>query len=141
MKEKAFRFGYVIKQEMTVYACCRLIPKDNSIFDYIEVEYEDGSHHFFFENEEGHDHFERNFVSKRFTSYHEFFTTEELAIEKRGSLELKYYVRRDDDCYEKVNLKDKAAKLAEMASKGLVTQLPDRITEYGVYDTSVNNHF
>ena len=25
------------------------------------------------------EHFERNFVSKRFTSYHEFFTTDKLA--------------------------------------------------------------
>lgn len=140
MKEKTYRFGYVIKQEMTVYACCRLIPRDNSIFDYIEVEYEDGSHKFFFENEEGFEHFERNFRSKRFTSYHEFFTTEELAIEERGSLKLKYYVRRGEECYEKVDLKAKAGELAEMAAAGSVVQLPDRVTEYGVYDIEVTDH-
>lgn len=136
MKEKTFRIGYVVKQDMTVYACCRLIPKDSVLFKYIEVEYEDGLRKFFYEDEEGFAHFERNFVSKRFTSYHEFFTTNELAIEERGSLKLKYYVRLSESSYEKVSLSDKEKELEALLETGKVEKLADRVTEYGKYDTT-----
>ena len=138
MKEESYRIGYVTKQEMTIYACCRLVPKDDIIFEYIEVEYEDGSHKFFYEDEEGFEHFERNFVSKRFTSYHEFFTTSELATEKRGPLELKYYVRRSNECYEKTNIEKKISELEQLANSGSVKRLEDRITEYGHYAVEAN---
>lgn len=138
MKEESYRIGYVTKQEMTIYACCRLVPKDDIIFEYIEVEYEDSSHKFFYEDEEGFEHFERNFVSKRFTSYHEFFTTSELATEKRGSLELKYYVRRSNECYEKTNIEKKISELEQLANSGSVKRLEDRITEYGHYAVEAN---
>lgn len=138
MKEESYRIGYVTKQEMTIYACCRLVPKDDIIFEYIEVEYEDSSHKFFYEDEEGFEHFERNFVSKRFTSYHEFFTTSELATEKRGSLEFKYYVRRSNECYEKTNIEKKISELEQLANSGSVKRLEDRITEYGHYAVEAN---
>lgn len=134
MKEKAYRLGHVVKEEMTVYACCRLIPKENTIFEYVEVEYEDGSHRFFYEDEKGYEHFESNFVSKRFTSYHEFFTTGELAVEMRGSLGLKYFVRHGTECYEKTDLSALIALLDEKAANGAVERIPDRITVYGKYD-------
>ena len=135
----SYHSGYVIKQNMTLYACCRLVPKEDILFEYIEAEYEDGSHRFFYEDEEGFEHFERNFVSNRFTSYHEFFTTEESAIEKRGSLSLKYYVRRTEDCYEKTDITQIKCELEQLAKSGKVKQTKDRITEYGHYDTEVKS--
>ena len=131
----SYRIGYVTKQNMTIYACCRLVPKDDILFKYVEVEYEDGTRKFFYEDEEGFEHFERNFVSKRFTSYHEFFTIDEIAIEKRGGLSLKYYVRRNADCYEKADIAQKEHELEILADSGKVKHLEDRITEYGHYDT------
>lgn len=64
-------------------------------------------------------------------------TTEEPAIEARGSLKLKYYVRRQKDCYEKVNLNEKLAELGSLH----IPQFEDRVTEYGKYDITVNNHW
>ena len=134
MKEKTYRIGQVIKQEAASCGWLRLVPVDFVMFEYIEVEYEDGNRRFFYENESEFAHFESNFKSKRFTSYHEFFTTEEPAIEKRGSLELKYFVRRSLDDYEKVSLEDKKRELAELEKNGLITQTQNRITIYGQYD-------
>ena len=136
----SYRTGYVTKQNLTIYACCNLVPKEDVLFEYIEVEYEDGSRRFFYEDEEGFKHFERNFVSKRFTSYHEFFTTEEMAIEKRGSLELKYYMRRDNECYVKTNIAQKISELEHIVDGVNVKHLEDRITEYGHYDIEATNH-
>ena len=140
MKAKVYRLGQVVKQEAASCGWLRLIPVDSVMFEYIEVEYEDGTHKFYYENTSEFEHFESNFKSKRFTSYHEFFTTEELAIEKRGSLELKYYVRRDLGDYEIVSLNDKKQELAALEEQGLVLRASDRITIYGQYDVSVNNH-
>ena len=141
MKEKAYRLGQVLKQEAASCGWLRLIPVDFVMFEYIEVEYDDGSHKFYYEDEREYEHFESNFHSKRFTSYHEFFTTEELAVEKRGSLELKYYVRRGGDDYEIMSLADKKLELAELEGKGLISHVPNRITIYGQYDVNVNNHW
>ena len=133
MKELSYRWGHVIKDEMTFYACCRIIPKELSLFDYIEVMYEDGTLRFFYQDREGFEHFERNFVSKRFTSYHEFFTTKESAVEQRGSLKLKYYIRRSYDCYIQTDLEAKEKELDQKAAEGSVRKLEDRITQYGNY--------
>lgn len=137
MKEKAYRFGYITKQEMTCYACCRMVPKDSVVLKYIEVKFDDGSRKFYYEDEEGFAHFERNFHSNRFMSYHEFFTTEEPAIEQRDTLKLKYFVRRGPECYEKVNLEEKALELEKMAVK----RACDRFTEYGKYERNVDDHW
>ena len=140
MKEKSYRLGQVIRQEAASCGWLRLVPVDSIIFEYIEVEYEDGSCKFYYENEREFEHFESNFKSKRFTSYHEFFTTEEPAVEKRGSLELKYYVRRSSCDYEIVTLSDKKQELADLEEKGLIRHDDNRITVYGQYDVTVNNH-
>lgn len=141
MKEKAYRIGQVVKQEAASCGWLRLIPVDFVMFEYIEVEYEDGTHRFFYENESEFAHFESNFVSKRFTSYHEFFTTQESAVEKRGSLELKYYVRRSPEDYEIVSLADKKRELSELEEKRLVSRAQNRVTIYGQYDVDINNHW
>lgn len=141
MEVKAYRVGQVTRDEMTIYACCNLVPKEKVILEYIEVEFSDGSHKFYYEDAEGFEHFEKNFVSKRFTSYHEFFTTDELAIENRGSLKLKYYVRRDESSYERVNLTEKARELDELAKQGLAQKLNNRITVYGQYDIVAKNNW
>ena len=62
------------------------------IFSYIEVIYKDGNRHYFYENQTGFDRFEKDFYDKRFTSFHEFWTTEELAEEKRDLFSFRYYV-------------------------------------------------
>ncbi len=136
MRAKNYRIGQVIYEEMTVYACCSLVPKENVMFEYVEVEYEDGRRKFFYEDEQEFEHFEKNFESKRFTSYHEFWTTSEEAVEKRGSLSLKYYVRHPKECYEKVILADKLNELDTMAQEGQVIRLDNQITRYGHYAVS-----
>ncbi|MBP9997168.1 MAG: hypothetical protein KBT19_07895 [Lachnospiraceae bacterium] len=141
MKEVSYRLGHIVRQEVAGLGWLHLIPVDYSIFEYIEVVYEDGTHKFFYENDEGFEHFESNFKSKRFTSYHEFFTTDEPAVEKRGSLQLKYYVRRDTDCYEKVTLASKTAELDELVKAGKIKRVADRVTVYGNYDVEVNDHW
>lgn len=141
MKEKVYRLGQVIKQEAASCGWLHLIPVDSIMFEYIEVEFEDGTRKFYYENEREFEHFESNFSSKRFTSYHEFFTTEELGIEKRGSLELKYYVRRSSDSYEIVSLTDKKQELSDLEEKGLIGHVQNRVSVYGQYDINVNNHW
>ena len=141
MKEKAYRIGQVIKQGATSCGWLRLVPVDMVMFEYIEVEYEDGSRKYFYENEKEFEHFESNFVSKRFTSYHEFFTTDKLDVEKRGSLQLKYYVRRDSSDYEIVKLSEKKSELAKLEENGLISHIKNRVTMYGHYDVNVNDHW
>lgn len=136
----SYRVGYVTKQNMTIYACCRLVPKEDVLFKYVEVKYKDGMSKFFFEDEEGYEHFERNFISKRFTSYHEFFTTDEAAIERRGSLELKYYVRRTNDSYQKTDITHLLSELEMHEKAKKLSRLEDRITEYGHYEIEPNKH-
>lgn len=141
MKEKYYRLGHVLKKEESNLGCCHHTYIDCCMFDYIEVVYEDGVHKFFYEDEKEFGHFERNFVSKRFTSYHEFFTTEEPAVEDRGFMKLNYFVRLGADSYEKVDLKAMEEKLDAMAVEGSVEKVNDRITMYGEYDRTVNNHW
>lgn len=141
MKEKYYRLGHVLKKVESNLGCCHHTYVDCCMFDYIEVVYEDGLHKFFYEDEKEFEHFESNFVSKRFTSYHEFFTTDELAVEDRGFVKLKYYTRLSADSYEKVDLKAKESELDALASDGMVEKVNDRLTVYGDYDRTVNNHW
>lgn len=141
MKEKYYRIGHVLKQVESNLGCCHHTYVNCSMFDYIEVVYEDGLHKFLYEDADEFEHFERNFVSKRFTSYHEFFTTEKMEIEDRGFMKLKYFVRLGEDSYEKVDFKAKESELAAMAEKKLIEKVNDRITMYGEYDYTVNNHW
>lgn len=141
MKEKYYRLGHVLKQVESNLGCCHHTYVDFCFFDYIEVVYEDGLHKFFYEDEKEFEHFERNFVSKRFTSYHEFFTTDEPAVEDRGFMKLDYFVRLGKDSYEKVDLKAKENELEALLADGKVEKVNDRITKYGEYDVTVNNHW
>lgn len=138
MKAKAYHIGYVMKNEMSSCMCCRLVSRENVMFEYIAIVYEDGTEKFYYEDEEEFAHFERNFHSNRFTSYHEFFTTKELAIESRGALKLRYYVRKPQDVYEKVNLTEKRNELEKLESENQIVREEDKITRYGQYDTCVN---
>lgn len=134
MEIKAFREGKVVTKKMETCGCCHMIEVENELLGYLELVMEDGSRRFVYENQEGYALFEENFMSKRFTSFHEFFTTEELAVEERGSLKLKYYVRRPESDYEIGSLEEKRATLEG------VDRLPDRYTVFGRYDKKVNYH-
>lgn len=131
---KAYREGHVYMRKLMQCGCCHMNEVETDIFPYIELIMEDGSRSYVYEDKEGYDFFEENFMSKRFTSFHEFFTTEELAFEERGTLKLKYYVRRPETDYEVTSLEEKRASLAN------VEKLPDRVTKYGKYDKKVNYH-
>ena len=63
--------------------CCCPSQGTEEVFSYIEVVYQNGNRHYFYENEAGFKRFETDFYEKRFTSFHEFWTTEDLAEEKR----------------------------------------------------------
>lgn len=141
MKEKYYRLGHLLKEVESNLGCCHHTYVNCCIFDYIEVVYEDGSSKFFYEDEKEFEHFERNFVSKRFTSYHEFFTTEEPAVEDRGFMKLNYFVRLGAESYEKVELKAKESELDALAAEGKIEKVNDRFTMYGKYDSTVNNHW
>lgn len=134
MEIKAYREGHVYLKKLEQCGCCHMNEIETDIFSYLELVKEDGSRSFVYDNLEGYALFEENFMSKRFTSFHEFFTTEELAVEERGALKLKYYVRRPDSDYEIMSLDEKRATL-----EGL-TKLPDRCTNYGKYDKKINYH-
>ena len=61
MKAKAYHIGYVMKNEMSSCMCCRLVSRENVMFEYIVIVYEDGTEKFYYEDEEEFAHFERNF--------------------------------------------------------------------------------
>ena len=129
-----YREGRVVLQKVANLGCCHLSEVEKDIFQYIEMMDSDGTRHFAYEDEEGYEDFQNNFHSKRFTSFHEFFTTEELKEEDRGGLKFKYYVRRDASCYEKRPLESLREELKN------VERVKDRITMYGHYDRKVDYH-
>lgn len=141
VKELSFRVGRVVKNEAANGGWLHLISAEYILFEYIEVVYEDGFRKYFYEDSSKYEHFERNFVSNRFTSYHEFFTTSEPAVEDRGFIKLNYYVRHDSDSYEKVSLKELLNDLEKKEKDGLIKRVKDRITVYGQYDITVNDHW
>lgn len=134
MEIKAYREGHVYLHKVANLGCCHLSEVEKEIFSYLELISADGTRKYVYENQEGYEMFEENFMSKRFTSFHEFFTTEEAAFEERGSLKLKYFVRRLEKDYEIASL---AAKEEELKN---VPKLADRVTVYGKYDKTVNYH-
>ena len=134
MEIKAYREGHVYLHKVANLGCCHLSEVEKEIFSYLELIGADGTRKYVYENEEGYKMFEENFMSKRFTSFHEFFTSEEAAFEERGTLKLKYFVRRPDSDYKITSLDAKMEELKD------VTKLPDRVTVYGKYDKTVNYH-
>ncbi|MCR5690960.1 MAG: hypothetical protein K6G62_01965 [Eubacterium sp.] len=128
------REGLVSKEAITDIHCCNLSSSETEILRYLEVVYRDGSRKFVYQNQEGFQEFENNWYQNRFTSFHEFLTTEEEAVEERGVLSLKYYKRRGPESYVEMDLQEAREELQG------VREFPARITEFGKYDGKVNYH-
>ena len=133
----AWREGHVMNDIVFNLGCCCPGQGTEEVFSYIEVIYKDGNRHYFYENQTGFDRFEKDFYDKRFTSFHEFWTTTELAEEKRDLFSCRYYVRRPEDAYTHLTtseMDELKIKLPASCKK------PDRITQFHHYDRSVNYH-
>ena len=133
----AWREGNVMNDIVFNLGCCCPGQGTEEVFSYIEVIYKDGNRHYFYENQIGFDRFEKDFYDKRFTSFHEFWTTEEAAEEKRDLFSFRYYVRRSEDAYTHLTtseMDELKIKLPASCKK------PDRITQFHHYDRSVNYH-
>lgn len=102
MKEEkiiGFRESVVLHEALTNWCCHACVQPVEEVFRYIEILCESGNHYYVYDNKEGYDFFEQDFMSKRFTAYHEFWTTKQMAVEERGTLQLKYFVRHRDHVY------------------------------------------
>ena len=136
----AWREGHVMNDIVFNLGCCCPGQGTEEVFSYIEVINQDGDRHYLYENQAGFDRFEKDFYDKRFTSFHEFWTTEDVAEEKRDVFSFRYYVRRPESSYTKISL----AEMDELKNH-LATHCPsehksDRITQFHHYDRSVNYH-
>lgn len=133
----AWREGHVMNDIVFNLGCCCPGQGTEEVFSYIEVIHKDGNRHYFYENQTGFDRFEKDFYDKRFTSFHEFWTTEELAEEKRDLFSFRYYVRRPEDAYTHLT----TSEMDELKTKLPVScKKPDRITQFHHYDRTVNYH-
>ncbi len=132
---ESYREGILMSNRLQNWNCCVPRTGDEEHFRYIEVIYKDGTHKFIYSDDAGYERFLESFHRNRFTSFHEFFTTEELAVEHRGALALKYYVRREESDYVKMPLEEARKKLAGC------TRLADRVTVLGEFDRGVNYHY
>ena len=133
----AWREGHVMNDIVFNLGCCCPGQGTEEVFSYIEVIYKDGNRHYFYENQTGFDRFEKDFYDKRFTSFHEFWTTTELAEEKRDLFSLRYYVRRPEDAYTHLT----TSEMDELKTKLPAScKKPDRITQFHHYDRTVNYH-
>ena len=133
----AWREGHVMNDIVFNLGCCCPGQGTEEVFSYIEVIYKDGNRHYFYENQTGFDRFEKDFYDKRFTSFHEFWTTTELAEEKRDLFSFRYYVRRPEDTYTHLT----TSEMDELKTKLPAScKKPDRITQFHHYDRSVNYH-
>ena len=133
----AWREGHVMNDIVFNLGCCCPGQGTEEVFSYIEVIYKDGNRHYFYENQTGFDRFEKDFYDKRFTSFHEFWTTEELAEEKRDLFSFRYYVRRPEDAQTHLT----TSEMDELKTKLPAScKKPDRITQFHHYDRTVNYH-
>lgn len=133
----AWREGHVMNDIVFNLGCCCPGQGTEEVFSYIEVIHKDGNRHYFYENQTGFDRFEKDFYDKRFTSFHEFWTTEEAAEEKRDLFSFRYYVRRSEDAYTHLTtseMDELKIKLPASCKK------PERITQFHHYDRTVNYH-
>ena len=133
----AWREGHVMNDIVFNLGCCCPGQGTEEVFSYIEVIHKDGNSHYFYENQTGFDRFEKDFYDKRFTSFHEFWTTEEAAEEKRDLFSFRYYVRRSEDAYTHLTtseMDELKIKLPASCKK------PERITQFHHYDRTVNYH-
>ena len=133
----AWREGHVMNDIVFNLGCCCPGQGTEEVFSYIEVIYKDGNRHYFYENQTGFDRFEKDFYDKRFTSFHELWTTEEAAEEKRDLFSFRYYVRRSEDAYTHLT----TSEMDELKTKLPAScKKPDRITPFHHYDRTVNYH-
>lgn len=133
----AWREGHVMNDIVFNLGCCCPGQGTEEVFSYIEVVYQNGNRHYFYENEAGFKRFETDFYDKRFTSFHEFWTTTELAEEKRDLFSFRYYVRRPEDAYTHLT----TSEMDELKTKLPAScKKPDRITQFHHYDRTVNYH-
>lgn len=130
----AYREGHVMNNIVCNLGCCCPSQDVEEIFSYIEVIDQNGGRHFYYEDQKGYDRFEADFHQRRFTSFHEFWTTEEAAEEQRGLFSFRYYVRRPESCYTKLPLAEIRSQLISCR------RLPDRVTQFHSYDQEVNYH-
>lgn len=130
----SYREGHVINDIVCNLGCCCPSQDTEEVFSYIEVITADGNRHFFYEDEKGFSRFEDDFHERRFTSFHEFWTTDTPAVENRDLFSFKYYVRRTFDSYTKMPLSDVRAQLDGCK------KCKDRITNFHQYDRTVNYH-
>ena len=138
----AYRMGHIYKESLANIFCCHIAEVQKPVLDYLELIYADGSRRFVYENIDDVHLFEEDLYQNRFTSFHEFLTTEETAVEERGILKLTYYKRRPREDYECMPLAEAKAKLEEAAKEAgsTITALPDRLTQLGHYDQTVDYH-
>ena len=87
-KIEGYREGIVVKEALADWNCHVAATNEKEVFRYIEIFCENGVRYYVYEDEKGYALFEKNFMSNRFTSYHEFWTTDELAVEQRGAAAL-----------------------------------------------------
>ena len=133
----AWREGHVMNDIVFNLGCCCPGQGTEEVFSYIEVIHKDGNRHYFYENQTGFDRFEKDFYDKRFTSFHEFWTPEEAAEEKRDLFSFRYYVRRPEDAYTHLT----TSEMDELKTKLPAScKKPDRITQFHHYDRTVNYH-
>lgn len=130
----AYREGHVMNDIVCNLGCCCPSQDVEEVFSYIEVIARDGSRHFYYEDPKGYERFEADFHQRRFTSFHEFWTTEEAAEEQRDLFSFRYYVRRPESSYTKTPLEEVRSQLASCR------RLPDRVTQFHSYDREVNYH-
>lgn len=130
-KVKAYQEGIVTKEVICSWNCEVPMSERAGVFSYIKLVLEDGSEQFLYEDEEWFHKFEEDFHNKRFTSYHDFFTTKKLLTENRGIIKLDYYERRPKECYEICSLKEAKEALKD------VEKLPDAVSGWGKYPSKV----
>lgn len=136
----AWREGHVMNDIVFNLGCCCPGQGTEEVFSYIEVINSDGNRHYLYENQAGFDRFEKDFYDKRFTSFHEFWTTEDVAEEKRDLFSFRYYVRRPKSSYTKVSLAEIDELKAQLTDRCPNAHKSDRITQFHHYDRSVNYH-
>ncbi len=134
----SYRIGRVFQNGIADNAhCCHISMDEVEVFRYIELIYDDGKRSFVYEDELMFKRYEENFDSKRFTSFNEFFTTEELMTDDKSGFPLKYYLRRPSEDY---SVKSIDETLNELSKENDCKKLNDRIVYWGSYDKSVDYH-
>lgn len=131
---KYYRKGHVIKETLDNLYCCHIAEVTKPVFEYIELYYEDGSRKFVYEDTENYNVFRTNFHKVRFTSFHEFFCTEEIGVEDRGFAQFNYYVYRPETDYIIESLENALSELRD------INEVEPRITYYNQYDNTIDYH-